>query len=70
MVLKRKQSRACAFIVSTDKLATVDHLAMKLLLTVHLMHTKETGTQVPEVNYTIKEAIRTLSSSSQCKYLL
>lgn len=49
MVLKRKQSRACAFIVFIEK-ATVDHLAVNSLLTGHLStwwHTKETGTPVP-----------------------
>lgn len=49
MVLKRKLSRACAFIVCTDlcdELATVDHLAMNSRSTGHLMthkRTKHTG---------------------------
>lgn len=63
MVLKRKLSRACAFIVSTDLcdvLATVDHLAINMWLTHftgHLStwrHTKETRTQAPVVDYTFK----------------
>lgn len=45
MVLKRKLSRACAFIVSTDlcdELATVDHLAMNSRSAGHLMTHKRT----------------------------
>lgn len=61
MVLRRKLSRACAFIVSTDlcdELATVDHFAMTSLFVgspVHLTtHKRSKGTQVLVWHCTLK----------------
>lgn len=59
-------SGLCLHCVHCNKLASIDHLATNSLLTGHLSawrHRKETGTQVPRVNYIVK-AIRTSSFSS------
>lgn len=60
MVLKKKLSRPCAFIVLTDlhdELTAVDHLPMNSLLTGHLptwRYTKDAGARVPEADDTFK----------------